>query len=451
MDKSYLHIIYRIINAFLQAVPFREQLMSKKKDKHADISIKNKKEENYKSEEQDASFLGATQASGQVPSNQENDSASNKENLALNETENQAHIENKNIDAGKEFNKKTLKDLLNKPKLSKEEKARLKQKKKEEEKREKEYQKGTFKKNMKALGIILVLGIFTGSGLGVWYFNFALKSKVDYSIYTVADYMPNLDERFSTLFGITAETDKLNWVEKARELGIENPSQLSAIDNYLLAMYNAQNESELVIESEGLVKSMGTSQTVYSLKTFDGSLYTFESISTGFLTIAFHDEMTVDENGNVVGNVDIYNGKSGTITPTSAEWELDQSLSPSDYTKLTGGLLNVLNPYIISEATVLNNDVEVVIDENGNYSMTFELHPIYSVLNYYRQVRRTGDLEADPYFHNVTQTIVMDKDWNLISTYVEEDYNAVKMGFGVGCSGNLKQNFFFDGSYQSSI
>ena len=424
--------------------------MSKKKDKHADNSIENIKEENFIGEEQDASFLGATQTSGQVPLNQENYSSSNKENLALSETENQTPIENENIDADKERNKKTLKDLLHKPKLSKDEKARLKQKKKEEEKREKEYQKGTFKKNMRALGIILVLGIFTGSGLGVWYFNYALKSKVDYSLYVVADYMPDLDERFASLFGITAENDKLNWVEKARSLGIENPSQLSAIDNYLLAMYNAQNESELVIESEGLVKSMGTSQTVYSLKTFDGSLYTFESISTGFITIAFHDEMTVNEDGEAVGNIDIYNGKSGTITTTSAEWELAESLTPSEYQELTGGLLNVLNPYIISEKTVLNSDIEIVVDENGYYSMTFELHPIYSVLNYYRQVRRTGQLEADPYFHNITQTIVMDKDWNLISTYVEEDYNAVKMGFGVGCSGNLKQNFYFDGSYQNS-
>ena len=431
-------------------MPFREQLMSKKKDKHADNSIENIKEENFIGEEQDASFLGATQTSGQVPLNQENNSSSNKQDLALSETENQPPIENENIDADKERNKKTLKDLLRKPKLSKDEKARLKQKKKEEEKREKEYQKGTFKKNMRALGIILVLGIFTGSGLGVWYFNYALKSKVDYSLYVVADYMPDLDERFASLFGITEENDKLNWVEKARSLGIENPSQLSAIDNYLLAMYNAQNESELVIESEGLVKSMGTSQTVYSLKTFDGSLYTFESISTGFITIAFHDEMTVNEDGEAVGNIDIYNGKSGTITTTSAEWELAESLTPSEYQELTGGLLNVLNPYIISEKTVLNSDIEIVVDENGYYSMTFELHPIYSVLNYYRQVRRTGQLEADPYFHNITQTIVMDKDWNLISTYVEEDYNAVKMGFGVGCSGNLKQNFYFDGSYQNS-
>ena len=431
-------------------MPFREQLMSKKKDKHADISIENIKEENFIGEEQDTSFLGATRASGQVPLNQENNSSSNKENLALSETENQATIENEKIDADKERNKKTLKDLLHKPKLSKDEKARLKQKKKEEEKREKEYQKGTFKKNMRALGIILVLGIFTGSGLGVWYFNYALKSKVDYSLYVVADYMPDLDERFASLFGITEENDKLNWVEKAKSLGIENPSQLSAIDNYLLAMYNAQNESELVIESEGLVKSMGTSQTVYSLKTFDGSLYTFESISTGFITIAFHDEMTVNEDGEAVGNIDIYNGKSGTITTTSAEWELAESLTPSEYQELTGGLLNVLNPYIISEKTVLNSDIEIVVDENGYYSMTFELHPIYSVLNYYRQVRRTGQLEADPYFHNITQTIVMDKDWNLISTYVEEDYNAVKMGFGVGCSGNLKQNFYFDGSYQNN-
>lgn len=421
--------------------------MSKKKDKSANESIKYKKEEKLEFDKQNVSLMDKAQNDNQTDFNQQISLSTNDENFALTENKSQLSSENKESDLS--YNRNALKKVQ-KQKLSKEEKARIKQKKKEEEKREKEYQKGTFMKNMKALGIILVLGIFTGSGLGVWYFNYALKSKVDYSLYTVADYMPNLDERFASLFGITKESDKLNWIETARAKGVENPSDLSAIDNYLLAMYNAQNESELVIESEGLVKSMGTSQTVYSLKTFDGRLYTFESISTGFITIAFHDEMTVDENGDVVGNVDIYNGKSGTITSTSADWQLNQSISPSEYQELTGGLLNVLNPYIISQQTVLNSDIEIVIDENGYYSMTFELHPIYSVLNYYRQVRRTGQLEADPYFHNITQTIVMDKDWNLISTYVEEDYNAVKMGFGVGCSGNLKQNFYFDGSFQNN-
>ena len=57
--------------------------MSRKKDKHADISIENIKEENFIGEEQDASFLGATQASGQVPLNQENNSSSNKENQVV--------------------------------------------------------------------------------------------------------------------------------------------------------------------------------------------------------------------------------------------------------------------------------------------------------------------------------------------------------------------------------
>ena len=332
-----------------------------------------------------------------------------------------------------------------------EKKLKKSKQKQEQERKEKEYQKGTFKKNMKSLAILLVLGIFTGSGLGVWYFNYALKSKVDYSLYEVNEYLPDINQRFSSLFGITNEEDKENWVDIAREQGYENPldSRLTPIDNYLLAMYNAEQEEEFVIESNGLVKSMGTSQTVYSLKTFNGNLYTFESISTGFITIAFHDEMPLDKNGNPE-YVEIYNGKKGTITATSAEWELDERLSISDYKEETGGLLSTLNPYIISEKTVLNLDtIEITVTEEGYYSMTFELHPIYSVLNYYRQVRRTGQLEADPYFSSLSQTIVIDKDWNMISTYVEENYNAVKMGFGAKCYGTLLQEFYFDGSYEN--
>ena len=43
------------------------------------------------------------------------------------------------------------------------------------------YQKSTFKHKMKVIGCLAALGVFTGSGLGVWYFNTALKSNVDYT------------------------------------------------------------------------------------------------------------------------------------------------------------------------------------------------------------------------------------------------------------------------------
>ena len=179
--------------------------MSKKKDKSANESIKYKKEEKLEFDKQNVPLMDKAQNDNQTDFNQQISLSTNDENFALTENEGQLSSENKESDLS--YNRNALKKL-HKQKLSKEEKAKIKQKKKkEEEKREKEYQKGTFMKNMKALGIILVLGIFTGSGLGVWYFNYALKSKVDYSLYTVADYMPNLDERFASLFGITEESD----------------------------------------------------------------------------------------------------------------------------------------------------------------------------------------------------------------------------------------------------
>ena len=330
---------------------------------------------------------------------------------------------------------KILKSKPTTRRLSKKERQRI-----ENERKEKEYQKGTFKKNMRALAILLVLGVFTGSGLGVWYFNSVLKSNVDYSAYNVGDYLPDYDAPFEKL-GITSEEDKEDFVNIANENQI-TPLSLSALDNFLLALYNAERATSYSAIGIGNVSTISP-QSIYSAKYFDGETYTFESISVGLLQVATKDELKKGENIVTINSgSSITQNDDGSMT---AQWSPDQTISLKEYKDLTGNYLYTLNPYIISEKTILNYDqVTVSANEDGSYSFTFELHPIYGVLNYYKQVKRSGSLEADPVFTSISQVITIDDEWNFVSFDTTESYTAVKFSMGAKCTGSLHTEFQFN-------
>ena len=340
-------------------------------------------------------------------------------------------------------NKKLSKIIKKKKLLSQKEKEKLEKEKQrlKNELEEREYQKGTFKKNIRALAILLILAIFTGSGLGVWYFNAVLKSTVIYSNYLVSDYLPDVNTTFAKL-GINNENDKSNFLEIAQSQNIDPLStRLNVLDNYLLALYNAENAKTYSAIGKGLVSTIA-SQSVYSAKTFDGEKYSFESISVGLVKVATKEEMNKGENIVYLSTgSSIITNDDGSM---SATWEAEKTLTSQEYKELTGSYVNTISPYIISDSTILNIESSTIKNNDGTYSFTLQLHPVYSVLNYYKQVKRSGGLEADPVFTSIVQTITIDENWNFISIDTEEKYTAVKFSMGAKCTGTLHTEFLFD-------
>ncbi|MBO5394540.1 MAG: hypothetical protein J6A28_01375 [Clostridia bacterium] len=296
------------------------------------------------------------------------------------------------------------------------------------------YKKSTFKHKMKVIGCLAALGVFTGSGLGVWYFNTALKSNVDYASLNPSDYYGNVDDVFNDLQII----DKTNWVEEAKAKGLKpDDASLSAADNILLCEYNATQNRPWEIVGTGKVLSLGIAQTVYSEKKFDGDIYSFVSISAGMITVASCD--VLDKNGNVT----IYNGKDPH--ESGATWVDPSTISSDEFKEFSGVMPNAVSPYIISEKTI-DTATEVVYDSESNlYSFTVTLKPVESVLLYYKQVRRSGGLEADPEFHSIEIKFNINENWDFVSTEITESYKAVKFGMPVTCDGTLLTTYSFDG------
>lgn len=316
--------------------------------------------------------------------------------------------------------------------LSNNSEAETEDKRKRKKKTKKVYQKSTFKHKMKVIGCLAALGVFTGSGLGVWYFNSALKSNIDYTSLVAADYYGNVDEVFSSM----SITDKSTWVSQAHDKGL-SPADFNAVDNILLCEYNAQQASTWSIIGTGNVISMGIAQTVYSGKTFDGNFYTFESISAGMITVANCDVMA--KNGSTI---DIYAGKNPTST--GATWVKDKTITTEEFSAMSGVLPNAVGPYIISDKTVETSSDITHDSESGLYSFTITLKPIESVLLYYKQVQRSGGLEANPEFYSIEITYHINEEWQFVSSEITESYKAVKFGMPVTCNGKLSTTYEFD-------
>lgn len=295
--------------------------------------------------------------------------------------------------------------------------------------------KKTWKQRMRTLGILTFLGVFTGSGLGVWYFNTMLRSNVDYSNLVASDYIDAYSDVFNRSLNIAEPQNSTSWVQEAQANGI-TPLSLNPVDNFLLAEYNANQAQTFTAIGNGLVSTIAK-QPIYSAKKYDGNKYSFESVSSGIVTVASCDVYNKKTN-----KIEQYSSNGGSGENT--KWKYNSDISPEEYQSVVGTLPSDIQPYIISSKTVLSSSEVTEDEETGFYTFTLVLHNIYSVINYAKQVKKTGGLSAYPEFSSIQQEITIDSNWNLIEINVREEYSAVAMGMKVGIVGTLDTFFKFN-------
>lgn len=342
-------------------------------------------------------------------------------------------------------NREKKKDLPNNSKQSK--KLTAEEKKARKEAKKAAYKKTTLKHKIKVMAVLMVLGIFTGSGLGVWYYNFVLKSNVDYSG-NPADYVQSVDETLAKYFSGLNLSDKENWVEYAQNQG-KTPLDLSPVDNIVLAEYNATIANSYTAIGEGLIKTMGQNQKLYSERKFDGNKYSFVSISPSTLPALVKDVAVCDIMEKGAKGEKAIKSYAGPILEgdKSANWKYVTAYSAENYSYETGVAITDLQPYLICGKEGYNTvtkSSEITVDENGNYVFTIELDVVNSVLKYIRQVKRTGGLASYPEFDYIKQTYTMNSDWQILNVAVEEEYWATKMGAKPLIHAEIVTNFTYN-------
>lgn len=313
----------------------------------------------------------------------------------------------------------------------------LENKSQEKEKPKKSYKKQTFIKQLRTLGILTLLGIFTGSGLGVWYFNNELRINVDYDI-DPTPYHYNISSIMAETLNINDESQFANFVEVAKSQG-KKPTDFTPAQNFALAEYHAKQAKAWTAIGNGNISTI-VQQSLYSEKKYNGEKATYVNISVSSVVAV----SKCYEYFNNADHVNVYNGSN--LTANSATWTETTPQSTKDFKDAMGNLPNVIQPYIISDKTITDGNTKenVKYDQSSNnYSFTIQLDNVTSVLYYARQTKATGGLGAYPVFHSIIQTIEIDSEWNLVSIEVKDKYDAI-VGIKVECSGYLKNYYTFN-------
>lgn len=301
----------------------------------------------------------------------------------------------------------------------------------------------TWKKRLLNLGAITMLGVITGSGLGVWYSKTVLSTR-DYSEWTlekIETLKDDINDIFVDVLGqeLTGSEQK-DWVTLAKSKGL-TPLDLTASQNVNLALHNITLAKSYNIVGSGLVKTIAN-QTVYGTHKFDGKTYESVAMSVGTFAKLAH-KFTMDVGAGAVNYIDAI-----PKNDKEADWEkgTKSQIKTDDCIEFAGGLPSTIQPYIISKQTVLEESsvtIEPITDENGkvNYKFTVDLDPITSVLYYIRQMKMISKLGSFPEFNDVKQTFIIDENWHLVQIDILEHYSQIAVGVKASCEGTLTTTF----------
>lgn len=116
------------------------------------------------------------------------------------------------------------------------------------------------------------------------------------------------------------------------------------------------------------------------------------------------------------------------------------AISQEDYETAYGQDPRNLTNYVVSEDTVQNAVMEQ--NDDGTYTITFDLEPEGASAYYKRQVRTYGGATKNPIFHSVHMVWTIDSEWRILQMDTVENYDIVMPGIGSpNCIGTLTEVF----------
>ena len=265
------------------------------------------------------------------------------------------------------------------------------------------------KKSVIIYSIVGALLIAGGIGSGILMYQFFGFNGTDYSNIDQNSLEMNMEE-------LTKRYQKANVSTVKDAVNKFNIPELANI-----AIHNSESHDSMSIIATGEVTAtMNVKQSVRSYQIKKNNHYFLEQIShSSFVELAWRmygdDTNTTTNKGSYVG---IEEGNFSNPTSTS--------YLNKDYEESWGKKMSSSMIYIISDKTVLNTSTFTINGETLKLSL--DLHPIYSVMRYVKQMVMTSDLGREPSFHEVHLDLEIDKDMNLSKVDIKEVYDVQSFG-----------------------
>ena len=256
------------------------------------------------------------------------------------------------------------------------------------------------------VGSLLIAG---GIGTGVVLYNFFGFNGTDYSSISADGIQMN-------------KTALMQKYEKVSGKSLEQLSERFTIAELAnIALANSEKQENMSIVATGEVTAtMNVKQSVRSYQIKQGDNYFLEQIShSSFVELAWRIQTTSQGVTTYKGSyVDIEEGNF--TSPVTTNYTLDE------YANAWGKPMDDSMIYIISNQTVLDTSSYKI--EGDTLKLSLDLHPIYSVLRYVKQMVKTSDLGREPSFHEVHLNMEIDKDMLLQVTDIKEVYDVQSFG-----------------------
>ena len=188
-----------------------------------------------------------------------------------------------------------------------------------------------------------------------------------------------------------------------------------------IAIYNSESHDSMSIIATGEVTAtMNVKQSIRSYQIKKDNHYFTEQIShSSFVELAWRMNGDNANTTTTKGSyVDIEEGDFSNGVTTS--------YTNAEYEEKWGKQLSSSMIYIISNQTVLESSTYKV--EGETLKISLDLHPIYSVIKYVKQMVMTSDLGREPSFHEVHLDMEIDDNLVLNKVDVREVYDVQSFG-----------------------
>lgn len=281
-------------------------------------------------------------------------------------------------------------------------------------------------KNIKKKDIIITsivgvcgvsIGIVAGSFIGKGYY--ASKNAIDYNAMSINDFEDDaqaLMKRYNSSKNKSYDTEF-------------KPYELATI-----ALEKVKNHAYVKTQSFGVVNAMGIKQTIRATSIKNNNSYFLENLSvSSMVQVAKRFYQTDDQ-------VTTYD--SNKAETEKAVWNTDpiSTLPKAEHEEIWGKDLSRPSIYIISSKTALSTSY--VEKTTTGYTVSLDLHPVYSVLRYVKQMIVLSGVES-PKFESINLKYTLDNDLNLIKSTVSEKYSVV-MVVQAQSDASLEEFFTYD-------
>lgn len=248
-------------------------------------------------------------------------------------------------------------------------------------------------------------------GIGGYFIYDLVRGNPDiYGDLVAEDYMDDNTQLFADYETLRASSATLDTYQETYA-----PHQL-----FNIALHESQKSEFMKLETRGNVNAAGLKQTVLAYQLRNGDEYFYESISKGLFSVGKRFYQGED--------VTWYSGKFSLFN-SNYYWKADseQIISIEEFKEVWGFDCSIISPYIVSSHTSLEASDTSISD--GKLQLSLHLDPLYSVIEYSKQMLHMGDLETWPVFESVKLDVSINSDFLIESMNITEYYEVKKIGW----------------------